>query len=417
MSKLMMFLSAFLFLAVFPVGCSEDAGVNPFEERALPAELQSEARSIVDGNNRFALDLYRALKDEDGNLFLSPYSVSTALAMVFAGARGTTEAEMAQVLHFDSPQDQLHTIYGELQASLDRGTSIGGYELAIANRLWGERDFTFLDPFLDITRVHYAAELARVNFSGDPEGTRETINAWVEDKTRDKIKDLLAPGTVSNMTRLVLTNAIYFNGLWASQFDPDDTHEGTFYLDKNEQVTTPMMHQETEFPYAAVDQIKILEMPYEGEDLSMIAILPEEIDGLGALEDEITSEKLDAWMRRLESTEIEVSFPSFKYTSKFTLNETLVAMGMPSAFNPAVADFSGMTGGRDLFIAFAIHKAFVDVNEEGTEAAAATAVGMELTSLPPAKPRFTANHPFLFMIRDNVTGSILFIGRVMNPLE
>jgi len=403
-------LLAFLILVV---ACDNATEPDPFEIRAIPEELRGAADEVVAANNEFACDLYRAVSSEPGNLFMSPYSIATALSMTYAGAAGTTAQEMAQVLHIPGSAPQWHEASGALLESLNRGVSLGGYELAIANRLWGQTGYVFLEAFLTILRDAYQAPLEQLDFARDPEAARLIINQWVEDQTHDRIRDLIPPGVLDALTRLVLTNAIYFKGTWLTQFDPDDTEEGLFWVAPGQSVQAQLMRMEASaHRCASLPSLQVLELPYKGEDLSMVILLPYQIDGLPALESEVTATKLDEWYDALYDAEVEIILPRWTFTSAFGLVDALSALGMPSAFDPFLADFSGMNGCRDLVVQDVIHKAFVAVNEEGTEAAAATAVVVGETS---AGPSFEATHPFLFYIRDNVTGSILFLGRVVDP--
>jgi len=392
--------------AAFPAGAEEP-----------PKPKTPILNAVVAGNNRFATDLYaRLAKKEDGNLLLSPYSISTALAMTYAGAKGETEAEMAGVLHFTLPQKRLHSGFAALISQLSDPKTKRPYQLSVANRLWGQKGYRFLKPFLDATRENYGAGLKEVDFIRNTEGARLTINRWVEEKTQEKIKDLLAKGVLNRLTRLVLTNAIYFKGNWKTQFDEKNTREAPFAVKPGEKISVPMMHIEARFKFAQLPDLQVLEMPYSGDDLTMLVLLPKEVDGLAELEKALTVGKLKEWTGRLRTRKVSVFLPKFTMTCKFELNKVLAAMGMPQAFDGR-ANFSGMNGRKDLFISAVIHKAFVDVNEEGTEAAAATAVVVmeRITSLPPPVPVFRADHPFVFLLRDNRSGSILFIGRVVNP--
>ena len=349
--------------------------------RSLPLSSTPVAQTdaVVQGNNAFALALYAKLRAEDqGNLFLSPYSISTALAMTYAGAKGKTAAEMAEVLHFTVPQEQLHPAFAALTAKLHGDIKKEGYQLRIANRLWGQAGYHFLPTFLQVTRDHYGAELAQVDFAQNTEAARHTINAWVEEKTEKKIKDLIAQGVLDSGTTLVLTNAIYFKGDWQRKFEAKATKDAPFLLTPQEKVTVPMMRQRGKFAYGVVGKVQVLELPYVGKDLSMFVLLPKEVDGLADLEKSLSVETLNTWTSGLREQTVEVLLPKFKMTSGFRLEKVLGSMGMPLAFS-GEADFSGMTGKRGLFISAVIHKAFVDVNEEGTEAAAATAVVMQGT--------------------------------------
>lgn len=393
------------------------------------ANEETNKQLIVTGNNKFALELYAKLSGKEGNLFFSPYSISTALAMAHAGARGVTESQMARVLHFpviDKPgtklssmlireKQQFASVFGKIIEDLNNRGEKGGYELRVANALWGQKGYGFLEEFLELIKSDYDGRLNEVDFIRAAEAARKTINTWVEKKTNDKIKNLIQKGVLDSMTRLVLTNAIYFKGNWAKQFKEDRTKEAPFTLANGRKVDVAMMNQTGQFNYMEAESFQGLELPYVDDELSMVILLPKEFDGLNKFEKTLTAENLSKWLGKLRNREVRVSVPKFKMTSQFALASVLKSMGMTDAFSPN-ADFSGMSGRRDLFISAVIHKAYVDVNEEGTEAAAATAVTMKLTSVGPTRiPVFQADHPFLFLIRDNHSDSILFIGRVMNP--
>jgi serpin B len=375
--------------------------------------------AVVDGNNRFATGLYARLKDKtSGNLFFSPYSISTALAMTYAGAAGETQKQMAEVLHITVPESELHQAMARLRENL-LADKKKGYQLRVANRLWGQKGYEFLPEFLQTTRKDYGAELGVLDFAQATETARREINGWVEKQTEHKIKDLLPPGTLDAMTRLVLTNAIYFKGNWQEQFEKDATEDAPFHVSADKDVVVPMMHQTERFGYRAADALQVLEMPYAKGELSMIVLLPKETEGLPRLEKKLTQANLQEWTQGLRRQKVIVYLPRFKMTSQFGLTDTLQAMGMRLAFEPGKADFSGMSRSEELFISAVIHKAFVDVNEEGTEAAAATGVAIAATAAPLQEepPVFRADRPFVFLIRDNRTGSIVFMGRVTNPKE
>ncbi|MBN2127964.1 MAG: serpin family protein [Sedimentisphaerales bacterium] len=410
-------------LAMLVAGCS-------FAGQRAEKRVDEDEALVVEGNNRFALQLYQKLRSGDGNLFFSPYSISTALAMTYAGARGQTETQMAETLGFATSAEVLARIgasgkpltrkefadaFGHIIKGLNARGDEAQYQLRVANALWGQKDYESLSSFTKGIEAAYGGKLQELDFVTGAEQARKTINAWVEKQTNDKIKDLISPGVLDAMTRLVLTNAIYFKGNWASQFEKDRTREAPFTLRDGEKVQVPMMNQRARFGYAETDALQVLELPYVGEELSMVILLPRETDGIDALEGDLTAENLATWLGRIRKREVIVSVPRFKMTSKFGLASVLASMGMPLAFSRN-ADFSGMTGKRDLFISAVIHQAYVDVNEEGTEAAAATGVVMKLTSMGPDRtPVFRADHPFIFMIRDAKSGSILFLGRVLNP--
>jgi serpin B len=373
--------------------------------------------AVANGINAFAFDLYGKLRKEGGNLFFSPYSISIALAMTWAGAREATEQEMAKTLHFDLGQDRLHPACGQLIERLNAAGKAGDFELAVANRLWGQADYKILPDFQKTVKTFYGADIAPADFKTNAEGVRKEIDGWVENKTKDKIKDLLQPGVLQPLTRLVLINAIYFKGAWTTAFDKEATTTQPFALESDTKVDVSMMRQVNNFMYAEDETAQVLELPYKENELSMIVLLPRAADGRKALEEKLTVETLKRWTDAMSWKQIDIQLPRFKSTSQFELSNTLDELGMRDAFSPR-ADFSGMTGNRDLFISAVIHKAFVEVNEKGTEAAAATAkflaLGFELPE-PPRPIEFKADHPFVFLIRDNPSGAILFLGRVMNP--
>ncbi len=385
-----------------PIGAAE----------AAPAAATTVARD----SNAFAVDLYGRLRRQTGNLFLSPQSISTALAMTYPGARGDTATQMATALHFSLPQAQLPAAYAVLLKALAPGGD-QRYRLSLANRLWGQRGEAFLDEFLAITRRDFGAELGTVDFKTAAEAARDEINAWVVKETADKIHDLIPAGVLGPSTRLVLANAIYFRGDWAKQFDKAATSQQPFHLGTRRDVTVPLMFAKTRAGYAAhaEDGLRVAELPYEGDAVSMIVLLPDAVDGLPALESKLTLATLERWTSRLDRRDVLVHLPRFSVESSFGLGETLSAMGMPVAFSDG-ADFSGMNGKRDLMLSAVVHKARVDVDEQGTEAAAATGVVVGLSAaLPSEPPTFRADHPFLFLIRHNPTGAVLFMGRVENP--
>jgi len=404
-------------LRVMPLFCGLSIAVQAGVGFAAGAEAPQSA--VATGNNALALDLYARLRGEKGNLFFSPYSISSALAMTCAGARGDTAAQMAKALHFDLEPEKLHAAFGRLTSELNEVGKKLDFELRVANALWVQQGYRLLADFLDLTKSAYGALPHDVDFAKATEAARQTINRWVEEQTKDKIQNLIPPGTLSAAARLVLTNAIYFKGRWASEFFKDFTLDLPFTLASGEKVSVPMMNQTAAFGYRKGDGFQVLEMPYKGRALSMAVFLPAKADGLPEFEKSLTTESLGRWLTGLQEQQVIVTIPKFRVTSAFLLGETLRAMGMADAFALPPADFSGMTGRKDLFIGAVIHKAFVDVNETGTEAAAATAVIME-GGAPPreeTKPVFRADHPFLFLIRDNRSGAILFMGRVTNPKE
>ena len=388
---------------------------NPAQNIAPPAAL-------VQASNHFAFDLYGQLSRDkkDQNLFYSPTSISLALGMTSAGARGETAKQMAGVLHWQGESAALHsgmnTWIRQLNA-IDKGQE---YELRVANRLWAQQGYKFLDPFLKITRDQYQAALGQVNFQTQTEPARQTINRWVEQQTAGKIQNLLPQGAIEARTKLVLTNAIYFKGNWQEPFKKTATRDLDFAVTSSENKRVPMMQKTDRYQFARLDGLKVLQMPYTGGQLSMVAVLPDDVDGLSKVADSLSPQTWKQWTSALASTKVSVRLPRFKMTSEFSLNRALSELGMPLAFEEGSADFSGMNGQHDLFISAALHKAFVDVNEEGTEAAAATGIVIAPTSavVEPTKPEeFHADHPFLFAIVDNRAGSVLFLGRVLDPTK
>jgi serpin B len=402
-----------LLLVLVPLLYLQEAAAMP----QTPAPPTADQAAVAEGNNAFAFDLYAQLRKQNGNLFFSPESISTAFAMAYAGARGATASEMAATFHFTLPPDRLHPAMGALLTSLNAAHP--GYQLHVADALWAEKDFTFLDNFLKLTASDYAAGFNRVDFKTAPEAVRQTINQWVEQKTEDKIKDLLPPGSINPATRLVLTNAIYFKGDWQTQFAKASTEDEDFHLSAKQTVKAPLMHLDTKFSYFNGGTFQALEIPYKSGELSMIVFLPNDVAGLPALEQSFTAANAEQWLGQLGGTKIILTLPKFKMTQQFELQDALGAMGMAQAFEKGEADFSGMTGKRDFWISAAIHKAYIDVNEEGTEAAAATGIVMRSMAMAyESRPIvFRADHPFLFLIRDNRSGGILFMGRVTDPTK
>jgi serpin B len=373
---------------------------------------------LVAGNNQFAFDLYRRLTAESsGDVFVSPESISLALAMTYSGARGQTAEQMAKTLHFTQPAEQLDASFATILKQLNSGGAKHEYQLSIANRLWAQQGYKFLDEFLTVTREQFGAELAQLDFVRQTEAARQTINTWVEKQTNDKIKDLIPAGAVGADTRLVLTNAIYFKGDWQIPFGKEATSAQPFHLSAEKTADVQMMHQEAHFSYSRLADLQVLAMPYKGRDLSMIVLLPAKVDGLADLEKSLSSEDLQKWIGGLKNQEVVVSMPKYKVTREVELSKILSAMGMPLAFTAGRADFSGMNGRNDLFISAVIHKAYVEVDEKGTEAAAATAIGVRVMAMPVRREpeRFVADHPFIFLIRDTNSGSILFLGRFTGP--
>jgi len=387
---------------------------------APPSSNAADQTEAVSGSNAFAVDLYAQLRSQPGNLFFSPESISTAFGMAYAGARGQTATEMQHVFHFTLPPDKLHPAMGALLNQMNAAHK--GYELRVADALWAQQDADFLPDYLKLVQSDYGAGFRRVDFKSSPDAVRGAINAWVEKQTNDKIKDLLGPGVLNATTRLVLTNAIYFKGDWQDPFEEDATQKEEFHLSSSQWAMAPLMHRTGGYSYYDGGTFQELELPYAGNEMSMVVLLPKETDGLPALEKLFTSGAAGDWLGKLEPADkVILTFPRFTMTQQFELSSALSTMGMAQAFTNS-ADFSGMTGKPDFTISAAIHKAYIDVNEKGTEAAAATSIVMRATAMRAPFPEpppivFRADHPFLFLIRDTKTGAILFLGRVTDPTK
>jgi len=404
-------LSAALVAATALSACNPEDG--PYDPRVV-TERTTEVAAVADGNNAFALDVYAQVAEEGENLFFSPFSISAALGMTYAGARGDTATQMHDVLQVGLADDAFHSTFGELMRDLSGEHPGRGYELSVANKLFGQAGYPWQADFLTITSDDYDAPLEDTDYVADPEGSRMAINEWVAEMTRDKIDELLKPGTITVDTRLVLANAIYFKADWASQFDPADTTDGSFTTEDGTEVTVPLMSQSGDFELAGDGEVSVVRLPYQDDEVSMLVVLPHDVDGLADVEADLSVERIDGWVADLWEQEADVVIPSFEMRSELGLNQVLADMGMPDAFDCTLADFSGIAELIEgpLCITDVVHEAYVKVDEEGTEAAAATGVVVGLES---ASPAFIADHPFLYLIRDDLTGSILFMGRVADP--
>jgi len=399
------------FAAVMATGASVGTGRD-----GLPfTGTTTDQRSLVDGNNQVCFDLYARLGTRDGNVFFSPFSVSSALAMTYAGARGETARQMASALRFPVSGEPLHQAFAVMLRSLNRSGSTPRNELRIANALWPQAGLPLARDFERIARDLHGAGLTAVDFER-PEQARATINAWVEQQTQDRIKDLMPEGALTPDTRLVLTNAIYFKGKWRRAFLEAETRPDKFIAPRGRVVPgVPFMSQHGTFRYLEGEGFQALALPYDGDELSMVVLLPQQVDRLSELERRLTAPRVTEWLATMPEREVYVALPRFKVTAAFKLKPVLSQLGMPLAFERGRADFSGIASGKPLYLSEVMHKAYVEVNEKGTEAAAATGAVVQVMSMRPAPPVFRADHPFIFVIRDNATASLLFAGRVVDP--
>lgn len=399
-----------LFLALTITGCTTVMSAN--QQGATTEGVMS----VVESNNEFAIDFYHKIRSGDeGNLFFSPYSLSTALAMTYEGARGETRDEIQEVFHFMEDDALRRPSTGMIYNLIN--TPRAKYTISTANALWVQEEFPVKEDYLKLIKDYYVGEATNLDFVERTEESRVRINNWVEGHTNNKIKNILPPGTLTALTRLVLTNAVHFKGYWEHQFSEDDTISDEFDTG-NEVVTVPIMRltdSDLTFNYTEDERVQVLELAYKGGDLSMMLILPKN-DSLTVLEEELTNSELSDWRSNLTPAKVYIYLPRFTFETKYFLSNELKEMGMPTAFTDS-ANFSGISS-FPLMIDDVIHQGFVEVNEEGTEAAAATAVVIALTSTPIDEPKiFRADHPFIFLIQERSTGAIVFMGRVVNPLS
>jgi serpin B len=386
-----------------------------------PQVPESDLAELVRGNSEFAFAMYREISAGGANLFHAPYSMSIALAMTYAGARNRTADQMAQALHYTLPQDSLHPAFNKLALELASRSAIEGWDpdqafrLSAANSLWGRIDYHFDQDFPDLLARNYAAGMRLLDFAKDPGGSRRVINDRVSRETEEKVNDIIPPGIITDLTRLVLANAVYFNAAWADPFPPDATRPGPFHLADGTTVDVPLMHLQAGLRAMAGDGYRAVELPYAGGQLSMLVLLPD-AGRFGGIEAGLDAGMLEDAVSGLQYDEINLTLPKFKFEwTAEDLPEAFKRLGMTDAFISA-ADFSGMTGRPDLHIGAILHKAFVGVDEAGTEAAAATVVIMDREAVPSGRPvEFTVDRPFLFVLRDNPTGTLLFLGRVTDP--
>jgi serpin B len=391
--------------------------INAFAIMFSVSLFGQDITATVKGNSKFAFELYKSLAGEkqDENLFFSPFSISSALAMTYAGARNETQLEMNKTLHFGLDQPKMHADFSSLLNKIIYQGDIT--QLCIANSLWAQKDYVFLEDYFNMVKMKYGAGIENVDFinNAEREKTRLKINEWIERKTNDKIKEIIQPGMLNDQSRLVLVNAIYFLGKWDDPFNKELTSKGLFHLTPKNTTETFFMNNTLGLNYFEDETMQTIEIPYEGNKFSMIIILPKSGSDIEAVEKSMNDDRYLQIAGSLKYETVQLSMPKFKTTCKYYLNETLLKLGMTISFSD-YADFSGMTGSRDLKIDEVIHQAYIDVSEKVTEAAAATAVFMRTMSANTIQNKvFIADHPFMFMITETETGSILFMGKVMNP--
>lgn len=386
---------------------------------APATENTSNVENLVRDNSAFAIDLYKRLCTRTGNISVSPYSISASLAMICAGAQGNTRKQMAEALRFSLEQKSIDPAFGSLRLTLKNLEDNGGVSLIVANSLWPQKGYDILPEYRNLLKTCYGALITSVDYQRQPGQTIETINNWVDETTQGKIKDIVAPDTINATTKLVIANAICFKGKWERKFEADLTKNSPFSISLENSVQAPMMTHTALFNYADLESLQILEMPYVGKELSMIVLLPKEPDGIKLLERDLSNENLNLWKNKMASSNVLIYFPKFELTSTFYLADTLVSMGMVDAFSAKDANFSGIAlrTNEPLYLSSVIHKAFLEVKEEGTEASAATLLSVPdgMSIKEPRIPVFRADHPFIFLIQENHTGTILFMGRVSEP--
>jgi serpin B len=387
-----------------------------------PSVLEEDLVQPTQGNNAFAVALYQKMRSGDGNLFFSPYSISLALVMAYAGARGDTEKQMAEALHFTLPQDRLHPAMNALDQEITSYAQANnnkdqGFRLNIANAIWGQDGFPFLPAYLDLLAQNYGAGMHLADFVHAADASRKAINDWVEQQTQGKITDLFPQGSLDDTTRLVLANAIYFKAAWENSFDPANTKNETYYLLDGSQTSVPMVHSKGEatYEFAQGSNYQAVGLPYASSNVKMVILMPASGD-FTDFEAGLTDAKLEAILTGMTDEPLNLAMPKFKVETEFDLKSILASLGMQDAFDNN-ADFSGMDGKKDLFIADVLRKAFVNVDENGTEAAAATGIVMGITALQAQIQNITIDHPFLFFLFDPQTNVILFMGRMMNPVK
>jgi serpin B len=416
--------TAVIIPALFLTACGPGKVAESKLERVMNPDVAApDLEQLVAGNTSFAFDLYQALSPSNGNMVYSPYSISLAFAMVYGGARGETASQMAQTLHYTLAEEQFHPAFNALDLNLtrrsDQATDVSQkerFQLNIANSLWGQDGWPFLPDYLDLLAVNYGAGMHLVDFEHATENARKQINDWVSNQTNKHIQDIIPQGMLDPSTRLALANAIYFKATWEHEFDPNKTSDGPFNLLDGETVNVPMMEMESgeQFSYAAGDGWQAIALPYKGGLTEMVVIVPD-LGNFSAFESTLTADRYNEILAALQTQKVFLSMPKFTFETLYGLSDTLIQMGMKDAFDPSLADFSGMDGTHTLYIGDALHKAFIAVDEKGTEAAAATIVLMMAGAMPPEGVVLTIDQPFFYVIRDVPSGTILFMGRVVDP--
>jgi serpin B len=409
------------FGTVLAAGCGNSAApaAAGAEARSManrittPGVPEADAAELAADNRAFGVDLHGALRTQPGNLVYSPASISIALAMLYGGAAGLTATEMAQALHFNLPPERLHPAFNALDLALEAPTADGtAFRLALANSAWGQAGYTFLQTYLDLLAENYGAGMRLADFSGDTEGARQQINEWAADHTEQLIKELVARGVLDGLTTLVLTNAVYFKADWQMPFGPSSA-DATFHAPSGD-LSVPMMRGPDALPIWTGDGFRAAMLPYAGGTTSMVVVVPD-AGTYDMFEQSLTGDRLGAILAGASSAQLgPVILPRFKFTTKLDLAQTLQSLGVKQAFNAATADLSGIDGlEHHLYVKYIVHQATIAVDEKGTEAAAATAVIISRKGVPLVS--LSVDRPFLFLIRDDATGAILFQGRVLDP--
>jgi serpin B len=388
---------------------------------SLAKEDSVSGENLESENVAFAIDLYKKQCTRSGNISWSPFSISASLAIAYAGAQGNTRKQMASALRFSLHQEDHNASFESLWLTLKKLEDKGGVSLDYANSLWPQKGFEILPEYREILKTYHGASVTSLDYQLQPGEASQTINRWVEERTKGKIKDIIPPNAINSGTKMVLTNAICFRGDWEQKFEDDSTEDSEFFLSSDNSVKTRLMKRSGTFNYADTGSLQILEMSFAGGDLSMVALLPRERDGINLLEADLSSDNFKLWKNKMVSTKVLVHFPKFEITSSFDLSEALVSIGMVDAFSSKDANFDGIARRNDsaLYLSSVIHKAFVEVNEGGTQASASTSIMLSdgLSLSDPQIAVFRADHPLIFLIQENQTGTILFMGRVSEPTK